>query len=163
MSHRTIGLYLPWKWNLAQLAPTCNPLTKYRRAVEFKANRRDESYMRALLTERFPDGEFINIDQDRHWRKILPEADTVVLLYPDAIGLGFSPVERAVGRLKKNWAAIRVLNGRRRDFLLNTTTLWALRLRRTIEWGMLGEILALLLFAGFTPFLLLRDLMRGRK
>lgn len=164
MNHRIIGLYKPWKVNpISPGKPIWNPIAKYRHAVQSKANPREENYLRARFTEHYPDGEYINIEQNLNWREALRKADTVVLLYPDAIGLGFSRLEREVRRWKKNWAAIHVLNGRRRNFLLNASTLWALRLRRIIERGMLGEMIALLLFGCFTPFLLLGDLLRGRK
>jgi hypothetical protein len=164
MNHRIIGLYLPWQGNLATApAPARNPVDKYRKALQYKANPRDENYLRSCFSERFPGGEFINIAQNQNWRESVKAADTVVFLYPDAIGLGFGRLEREVGRLKKNWAALRALNGRRRDFLLSSSTLWALRLRRLIERGMLGELIALLLFGCLTPVFLLGDLLRQRQ
>jgi hypothetical protein len=86
-----------------------------------------------------------------------------VLLYPDAIGLGFGPLERKVVRTRKGGAEVRALNGRRRDFLLDSSTLVALRLRRLIERSMLTELLFIPVFLCLTPLLLLVDWAKGRR
>lgn len=119
--------------------------------------------MRALFAERFPQGEFINVDVDHDWQKKACGADSLVLLYPDAIGLGFHDLERDVQRVKKTWAEVRALNGRRREFLLNRTTFRALRFRRFIEMGMVGEMAAIPLFVLSSPLLLVVDWARGRR
>jgi hypothetical protein len=165
MNSLTIGLFFsPWDPHLESPAAvqSRNPLTMYRRAVWFKANPRDEKYMRDLFTEYFREGVFINIDRDPFWHDNLREADMVVLLYPDAIGQGFYRLETKVQRRKKTCAAIRALNGRRREFLLNRATLYSLRVRRIMERWMLGEVVALILFVFITPVLLVIDLLRGR-
>jgi len=55
------------------------------------------------------------------------DADKIVLLYPDAIGLGFGAVKQSVARHKRGWASAEVLNGQ----------------RRLLEWSMLPELLFL--------------------
>ena len=91
---------------------------RFRRALFSNANPRTEEYMLALCGERWPDVRVVRVD-DADWLDAVGGADIVVLLYPDAIGQGFAAVEREVLRRKKRWAEVRVLNGRRRDFLLS--------------------------------------------
>jgi hypothetical protein len=147
MSTLTIGLFFsPWDPD-----------------VWFKANPRGEKYMKDLFTEYFREGVFINIHHDPFWHQNLGEADRIVLLYPDAIGQGFYRLETKVQRRKKRFAVIRALNGRRREFLLNRTTLYSLRVRRIMERWMLGEVAALILFTFVTPVLLVIDLLKGRR
>ena len=134
----------------------------FRRAVWYKANPRDEGYMHTLFVEHYPGQTFINVDQNADWQGELRTADKIVLLYPDAIGIGFSRFERRVGKIKSAWAEVRVLNGRRRDFLLNASTLFAVRMRRLIERTMAGEFAFLALFVFVTPVLLIIDWLRGR-
>jgi hypothetical protein len=166
MNTLTVGLFFsPWDPHLKSPSAvrSRNPLTMYRRAVWFKANPRDEKYMKELFTEYFREGVFINIDRDPFWHNSVREADMVVLLYPDAIGQGFYRLEKKVQRRKRRCAAIRALNGRRREFLLNRATLCSLRVRRIMERWMLGEVAALILFAFITPVLLIIDLLKGRQ
>jgi hypothetical protein len=131
--------------------------------VWFKANPRNEAYMRALFAERYPEGVFINIQEEPDWHLRIHDADMIVLLYPDAIGLGFECVERKVARFKKTWASVRALNGRRRDFMLNCGTRMGLRVRRVLERGMVLELFATLSFILITPLLLVLDIARGRR
>jgi len=115
----------------------------YRRALFEKANPRPPAYMRTLFAERYPDGRL-------EGGVPAGDADTIVLLYPDAIGLGFGAIERRLPR----GARIVVLNGRRREFPLDRRTRAALRKRRLLERTMLGVA---------TPVLLAADLVRGRR
>lgn len=164
MIRRVVGLFSrPWSEGLTASPPSGrNPLKMYHWAVWYKANPRDEDYMRTLFGEHYPDGEFINIDKESGWRAAVPRADEVVLLYPDAIGLGFARWEREVKRLLKLWAGMRVINGRRRTFRLGASTLLGLRLRRIMERGMLGEVLAIFVFLLATPLLAVKDWWKGR-
>jgi len=139
------------------------PVELYRYAVWFKANPRAKEYMRTLFSERFPSGIFVDAKENPEWRHHAAQVDTVVLLYPDSIGLGFTGLEREVRRLMKPWAAVRILNGRRRDLLRNTGTSCALIARRMLERSMLMELLFTLVFTCVTPLLLISDLLRGRR
>jgi len=119
--------------------------------------------MKSLFDSQYPGVPFVNVQQDDSWRDLAGGADILVLLYPDAIGLGFTQLEEDVWRLKPGWAEVRVLNGRHRDFLLNRTTLRALRARRWIERLMLMEFLMAAIFVCVTPLLLIVDFVRGRR
>lgn len=163
MERKVVGIFHnPWR---SDYDPRRSLAELYRRAVWMKANPRDEGYMRALFEERYPGGAFVVADGDGggDWRGAVREADTVVLLYPDSTGIGFSRLEREVEGARKTWATVRALNGRRRDFVLSRATRRELRRRRLIERAMLGEVAAVLLFAAATPFFVASDLLRGRR
>jgi len=161
MDRTVLGLYhSPWK---SSYDPHESIVELYRSAVWQKANPRDEGYMKALFLERYSHGIFVNADDDPNWRHAVPVADTVVMLYPDATGLYFSPFESIVLREKKTWAGIRVLNGRRRDFLYSRGVRRALRWRRLCERLMAGELLAIALFLAATPVFMVSDIARKRK
>jgi len=149
----TVGvLHDPWP---ARRGST-GMLRRYRTMVEFKANPRDETYMRALFAERYPGGHFGGLED-------VSEARQVVLLYPDATGVGWGPMEQRVRGRAPRGAELRVLNGRRRDFALDDSTWRRLRLRRALETSLAGEALATLLFLLATVPLLAADLIRGRR
>lgn len=161
MERKVVGLFHnPWR---SDYDPRRSVAELYRRAVWAKANPRDEEYMRALFAERYPGGVFVDADGGEDWRREVVDADTVVLLYPDSTGIGFSGLEREAARACKTWATLRALNGRRRDFVLSRATRRELRRRRLIEKAMLGEAVAVLVFAAATPFFVASDLLRGRR
>jgi len=143
-------LYDPWP------ARRERPVRRYRTMVEFKANPRDEAYMRALFAERYPDGRLGGLED-------VPEAERVVLLYPDATGLGWRPLEQALMRRAAPSAELRVLNGRRRDFVLDRGARTRLGLRRALETALVGEAAATVVFLVLAPVLLAWDLLRGRQ
>jgi hypothetical protein len=147
----TVGvLYDPWPARRGRW------LRRYRTMVEFKANPRDEVYMRALFAERYPDGRVGGPDD-------VAGADRIVLLYPDAIGLGWGPVERRLIRQAAPGTEVRVLNGRRRDFVLDRRARRGLERRRLLETALVGEAAATVLFVLATPVLLAWDVLRGRR
>ena len=164
MSAKIVGLYRDQEnRELARYrAGARNPVELYRKTVWYKVHPRNFEYMRALFQQRYPDGTLVCIDEGTYWLSSISDADVIVLLYADPIGLGFSDVERLLDRRKLPWAAVRILNGRRRDFVLNRDTLWALRMRRLIARMMLGEMVFFVIFLFVTPWLLVRDLLGGR-
>jgi len=127
----------------------------------FRANPRDVTYMLRLaygfLKEHAPSTEVDLLveatlvdripEEFRQWPRVLsimqePDAtmvrtltgggyDTIVLLYPDAIGLGWGHVERIVAHL--NPPHTLVINGRRRVFA------WDKKSRRMLTWRRLVE------------------------
>ena len=161
MDRKVLGVFHnPWR---GDYDPRRSLAELYRRAVWLKANPRDEAYMKALFAERYPQGVFANADDGPGWRRELPSADTVVMLYPDATGLHFSALESVVRSEKKPWATVRVLNGRRRDFVWSRRARRGLRLRRFLERSMLGEALVTVAVVVATPFLVISDFGRGRR
>lgn len=163
MTNRVVAVYHnPWPESPLERPGLGDPVALYRYAIWYKANPRNAEYMRSLLASHYPDVEWINTQDDPAWAERLGGTDTVVLLYPDAIGLGFAAVERTVMARKLAWAGVTVINSRRRKFLLNCTTRMGLRLRRFLEWTMLPEFLFLPVFIVATPILWAFDLLRGR-
>jgi hypothetical protein len=138
------------------------PLQQYRYAVWYKANPRGAPYMRALLQDRYSDAEWVDVQDEPGWAGRVSDADAVVLIYPDSIGLGFGPIERAVFARKRREATVHVLSGRRRSFRLDRSTRITLRLRRFLERTMLVEFLFVPIFVIVTPVLLVFDAMRER-
>ena len=154
--------YSPWPADGLKRPPKSRPFAQYRYAVWYKANPRNPGYMRALQQDRLPAAEWVEVSADDDWITRVSSADKIVLLYPDAIGLGFGAVERAVFKHKTASAAVEVLNGRRRHFRLNGATRAALRLRRALERSMVLEFLFVPIFIVGTPILWAIDAMRGR-
>jgi hypothetical protein len=159
-----VGVYAnPWPDPLAGSArPKGSIASLYRRGVQYKANPRDEAYMRALFAERYPDGVLIRADHAA-WRREVAGADTIVLVYPDSIGLGFRRIESAVRRAARPGATVRVLNGRRRDFEWTAAVRRQLYVRRMLERTMAVELVSVFAFLVVTPCLLAADLVRGRR
>lgn len=124
---------------------------------------RDEAYMRALFESRYPGGRFIDVDDDPDWMGALADATTVVLLYPDPIGLGFSPLERRVRSALSPPAALRVLTGRRRSFLLSRSARGHLAVRRFLTRFLVAEAVLGTVVLLVTPAFVLTDRLRGRR
>jgi hypothetical protein len=124
----------------------------YRRALYERANPRTPEYMRSLFAERYPNAPVVDD---------LPagEACELVLLYPDAIGLGFGRLER---RLPQG-VSVRVLNGRRREYAFDRRARSALQIRRALERAMIVEVIGLTFVLLATPFLAAFDYARGRR
>ena len=124
---------------------------------------RDEAYMRNLFETQHPGGRFINVDDEAGWIEALSGATTIVLVYPDPIGLGFAPIERQVRSAKSPLAALRVLTGRRRTFLLSPSARFHLATRRLLTRFLVAELIlgAFVLLA--TPVLAAADYVRGRR
>jgi hypothetical protein len=162
MTGRTVALFhSPWPRQGLDRPARDRLFELYRYAVWYKANPRSADYMRALQRERLPDAEWVDAAEHADWIERLGEADTIVLLYPDAIGLGFGAIERSILRRYRN-AAVEVLNGRRRAFVLTGAARVRLRVRRLLEWSMLPELMVLPVFVVVTPLLWTIDAVRGR-
>ena len=79
------------------------------------------------------------------------------------IGLGFGALERQVLRRRRKSGGVRIMNGRKRDFLLTPRVRRGLLFRRILERTMAGEALFALVFIVATPLMLSFDLVRGRR
>ena len=161
----TVGVLADvWRATAVAEAPTRRTVADlYREAVRYKANPRPKDYMAALLGEQHPGATVADVDRDANWPEQVARAGQVVLLYPDAIGMGFSGIERKLVRAMRPGAALLVLNGRRRDFPLSVRMHRGLRFRRFLAWTMLPEFVAMTAFILITPFLLAWDWLRGRR
>ena len=155
-----MGLFRRWE---APDARARGPFARFARAVWYKANPRDEAYMRRLFAARYPDGVFVCADREADWPERVKGVATIILIYPDAIGQGFGRIEAALSRGAGRGPAIRVLNGRGRDFALDRSTRRALKLRRFLERTMLIELAFVPFFVVLTPLLLTVDGLRGRR
>jgi hypothetical protein len=165
MTETVVGLFAdPWSRQRDVGANARSLGALYRRAIAYRANPRPRETMRALFQEHWPEGQFVDIDHESAWVDTLGGADQIVLLYPDSIGLGFGSIERTVLQRHAPYATIAVLNGRRRQFVLSRGMRLRIRVRRLLERTMLPELaLAIPLFLLATPFLLVFDVMRGRR
>jgi hypothetical protein len=135
--------------------------SRYWRGLITKANPRSPDYMRARFAEAEPGGRLVSPGPGLSAE--LQGADRVLLLYPDAIGLGWEGIERAVRQAVPAGAAIEVLNGRRRRFALDARTHRALRVRRALERGMVGELVMAPLVVALALVLWPLDALRGRR
>lgn len=138
---------------------------RYWRHMRQSSDPRSEAWMSRAFEVRYPMGRFRVIDPATvSSDEFALMGDTViVLLYPDAIGLGFGPLERRLRASLPMGATVHVLNGRRRSFALDGATCRALMLRRAIKRLLLGEMVFSLVFVAMTPILLVADWMRGRR
>jgi hypothetical protein len=163
MSPNIVGMFYD-PWRRIREAPTSfrNPLRLWKKAVWYRANPRSDAYMEALLSERYRDARILRIEDQAQPLDLDRRTSRVVLIYPDAIGLGFAPVERSIARAMPD-AEVEVLNGRGRQFVLDKRSRFDLGYRRLLEWTMLGEIVAGLVILVVTPVLILIDSMRIRR
>jgi hypothetical protein len=162
MGKQTIGIYRnPWR-DTNGVPSLRTPIDIYRHGIFVKANPRDEAYMRALFAERHPQGTFVRVDNEPDWQRKTTEADEVVLLYPDAIGVGYTRIESKLRGLRGSWASVSVLNGRKREFAFAPMRR-GLRVRRFAERWMIAEWAIMFCFVVATPALLVFDWVRGRR
>lgn len=162
MSGATIALFHdPWK-GAGGPVPRSRPWRLWRKAIWFRANPRDIDYMRALLADEFPGARFLDTDAVPDWPGAAAEADEIVFVYPDSIGLGFFALEDRAMRAAPA-ARLMALNGRRRQFPLDVASLQSLRLRRFLEWTMILEFGFGAAILAATPFLIAFDFVRGRR
>ncbi len=154
--------YSRWEEELQRPASMRDLFGLYKYAIWYKANPRDSEYMKALVAEKYPAADWVDASLVADWVGQIALADRILLLYPDAIGLGMISLELKVRRVKKNWTDVVVLNGRRREFRLSSGAWFGLCLRRLFEWSMLPELIFLPLFVVVTPVLWVFDWARGR-
>jgi hypothetical protein len=161
MNEKVIGIFYD-PWDRGVLSER-NLVDLYRKGFQYKANPRDEVYMKNLFYEHFPHAQLVNAQKDSDWDSNLSQANSVILLYPDSIGLGYAKIEKKVFKKKGESASINVLNGRRRFLTLEPGMIWKLRWRRFLERFMVCEFLSMFIFAVVTPIFLLIDFVRGKR
>jgi hypothetical protein len=138
-------------------------LGKLSRISEYRRNPRSPEYMRAVVAEVFPIAQVVELAGDIPPREALARASSIVLLWPDAIGYGWSRVERAVFRSKRRGARVLAVTGRRRTLELTPSTLLSLRARRMAERLWLGEAALAVALLASAPFLVVWDFARGHR
>ncbi len=159
----TIVIYYE-PWNRGNIIPTnffSKIICRYLKAMHSKANPRNESYMRELALEHYHDAMFLNYSIENNCSK-LKSASKIVLLYPDATGIGFNKIEKEVFSIVNNSSKVCVLNGRRRKFKLGKKERYMLLVRRILEKTMFFEFVFIIVFLIVTPFFLIFDWIRGR-
>lgn len=151
---KTLGIYYDF-WSQKN---EHTPWGIYWKGLKHKSNPRTRQYMEKLLIDKFPGAKIYEVKPNELIpQSLIASSDQVVLLYPDAIGLGFRKIEKSL-QLSRSPA---VLNGRKRCFNLDTKTKVRLYYRRFLARTMLPEMLFTLLFLVSTPVLLAIDLLRG--
>ena len=142
--------------------PRMGVFALWRRHLVANAGVRDREYMEALFKSQFPRGELIVLEDFVIPDARCAEADSIVLLYADCIGMDFGGIER---NIISRWPLKRllVLNGRRRLFRLDSEMRRRLALRRFLEATRLPEMAFLLVFLIATPVLLLVDTIRSHR
>jgi hypothetical protein len=137
-------------------------LAKLDNAARYRRNPRTAEYMHGLARSVMPSATIVEVETELPAAQIAA-ADHIVLLWPDAIGFGWTRIERAVFRAKRRDARVSALTGRRRSVDLAVPTLLGFRLRRMVERLWLGEIAATLLLLFTGPILVVWDLAKGRR
>ena len=132
------------------------------RINNLRRNPRDEDYMRRI-SDKVISKPFNMIDAryGLH-RDHIQSANEIVLLWPDAIGAGWSDIEYKVFKYRSPGVQVWCLNGRRRYFQLTKFTLIGFRTRRMIERLWIGEIVFAVALIVVAPTLVVLDLIRGR-
>jgi len=87
----------------------------------------------------------------------IPTVEQIILLWPDANGMGWFDIERRVFKLKRASSDVYVLNGRKRLFGLSKIQWRLIRFKRFLEKSFLLEMGVLLLFIITAPILALWD------
>lgn len=132
-------------------------LRKFNRVLCLKSNSRPKEYMKNLFNEIYPEGKFIEIDNNFKKYKEYFENNKIILLYPDSIGIGFEKIEKYLKGSK-----VYVLNGRKRKFKLSKGMKIRMKLRRFLERTMFLEFIFIPIFIISTAIFLFMDLLRGR-
>jgi len=125
---------------------------------EYRGSVRPLSYMKELVHSRI--GKIDSVDTME--MPLLSQVDVfqfrqIVLLWPDANGMGWFNIERQIFKRKQADTPVYVLNGRRRLFELPRKQWGAFRIKRFIEKTFLLEIGVLLLFIVTAPILAVWD------
>jgi hypothetical protein len=122
---------------------------------EYRGNPRSLEYMKGLVDQYLGKVDLV----PTHDLSMLscPTVEQIVLLWPDANGMGWSDIEQRVFKLKKSSGEVYVLNGRKRLFGLSKSQWRAIRLKRFLEKSFVLEMGVLLLFVITAPLLALWD------
>ena len=126
--------------------------------ISHNGQRRTQDYMEALASHHGA-GAIRSVSGIAELPPIGSGTD-VVLLWADANGLGWRPLER---KLLRSGARVSVLTGRGRLFELTPRRWRAFQYRRVLEKYLVGEVLFTIVFFLITPWLVAWDWMHGRR
>lgn len=138
--------------------------------LEFRRYPRSREYMNALISRHISSTSLTlakPFDADVNVAR-LPQVDwqrlrQIILLWPDANGMGWSMIERWVFQQKNAETRVYVLNGRGRLFELTRPVWRRWRLKRFLEKSFVAETAFLCVFLVTSPFLSLWDAAMGRR
>jgi hypothetical protein len=136
-------------------------MAKFDKVARYRRNPRTPEYMQHLAASVLPHATIV--EANAGLSGALKNARHIVLLWPDAIGFGWAPLEREIFRAKPAGATVSALNGRRRRFQLTASTLLGVRLRRLVERLWLGEAVMAAALLITAPFLVVWDFARGHR
>ena len=142
--------------------------TSVRRLAGWLRNQRNPRsgvYMERLARERFPQlDKLVCAGPDGRLPEISwAEVQQIILLWPDANGIGWKPIESQCLRNRRVGARIWILNGRRRQVELNGKVYRKLKLRRKLEVSLLLNIVTSAVVIPLASVLWLADLLRGKR
>ena len=123
---------------------------------EYRGNPRSLEYMKGLVDHYLGKTDLVPT-YDLSMLSRIPTVDQIVLLWPDANGMGWFDIERRVFKLKRASSDVYVLNGRKRLFGLSKIQWRLIRFKRFLEKSFLLEMGVLLLFIITAPILALWD------
>jgi hypothetical protein len=142
------------------LARVANKLTGH---GNYRRNPRPRKYMEECASSVLPDFEKTTIVDATDIGKIQWDSvSNVVLLWRDAIGVGWSGLEREVFRRTRSGAQVHVLNGRRRYFPVSRGALTGFRWRRFLDKTFVVDVFLAALLLLLMPVLWVVDLARGK-
>src|SRR5579872_4056435 len=119
---------------------------------------RGRQFMESVAREAFPQfqpdrmltvGEAALLPQT-DWRAV----SEIVLIWPDANGMGWAPIERQIFRNAAPGARVLVVNGRRRRIELTRNSWRSMRWRRFLEKSLVVELAFTVAFLFITPALI---------
>jgi hypothetical protein len=123
---------------------------------EYRGNPRALTYMKELVGRHMGSIDLAPA-HDLSVLSQIPTVQQIVLLWPDANGMGWFDIERQVFKRNQSRNDVYVLNGRGRLFELSKQQWRAFRLKRFLEKSFLLEIGVLALFLVTAPMLALWD------
>ncbi|WP_447983605.1 hypothetical protein [Nitrospira sp. Nam74] len=136
-------------------------LTKLGGYHQYRGNPRSLAYMNELIRCQMGTVDLV----PRHDLSLLSQVSTfeqIVLLWPDANGMGWFDIERRVFNGRKAGSRVYVLNGRRRFFELPRKQWRLFRFKRFMEKTFLLEFVVLFLFLLTAPVMALWDSVSAR-
>jgi hypothetical protein len=133
-------------------------IVRLNRFHQDRANTRSLDYMKEAINSRIGSLDLAQTHDLSNLSAVnLSEFEQIIILWPDANGMGWFKIEQQVFKAKKAAAPVYVLNGRKRLFELSRALWRQYRLRRFLEKSFLLEIGVLVLFLVTAPALALWD------